>query len=185
MSEVVAVDYDFTNEESVAYTLHLMRTRRIYRRQRILTCFLLPTALALLGIAWTSFTYNYLRPPSIWPSVFYFAFVVVYTLYVWLWYEATSRRRLTKMFAQGRNRALLGPLRLELRNDVIWRSSEMSEGWVRWEGVESVETDRDHAYIAVSSNSAFVVPRRAFADAAAFDAFVARATELWRSAQTA
>ncbi len=155
----------------------------MYRRQRMLSSVFMPAALLAIGIAWMVLSYGKGPIVNLWPFGIYFAAVIAYTLYVWLWYEAVSRRRLIAMLSTGRNRALFGPTRIELRDDVLWRSSPMSEGWVRWAGIESVEYDADHAYIAIGSSAAYVVPRHAFADQASYDRFVGRAAELWRRAQ--
>ncbi len=183
MSEILAIDYDYGAEDYAAYSIHLMRTRSVYRRQRFLSRIAMPIAFTTLGIVWIVIARHNDPGTELWPFSFYFAAIALYTLYVWLWYQAISKRRLVKILSMGRNRALFGPTRIELRDDVFWRTSPMSEGWVRWAGIESVEHDADHAYIAIGSSAAYVVPRRAFADQAGYECFIARATALWRNAQ--
>jgi hypothetical protein len=184
MSDIVAVEHDYSVDDAVAYSLHLMRTRAPYRRQRFLVRIAAPVVLVIIGIFWISINQSRYPHAELWPFAFYFAFVVVYTLYVWLWYWQASKRRLIAIFSQGRNRMLFGKTRIELRRDVIWRAQAMSEGWVRWAAVENVERDADYAYITVGTATAYVVPRQAFGDEASFDRFVARAAELWQQAQT-
>ncbi len=180
MPETLAVEYDYGVDDYVAYSLHFMRTNPRYRRQRFLSRVAMPIALTAIGLLML-----YVSNAESYVPLVYFLMVAAYTAYVWLWYYQVSKRNLAAMVSAGRNRALFGRTRIELRPDSLWRSSPMSEGWVRWQGIESVERTADHVFIAIGVSAAYVVPRRAFADGAAFEAFIARATELWRAAQAA
>lgn len=180
MTEILAVEYEYGVDDYVAYSLHFMRTNPKYRRQRLLSRVVLPVALTVIGILMLLFSQ---RVSSI--ALVYFLMVAAYTAYVWLWYYQVSKRNLVAMVSAGRNRAMFGHTRIELRPDALWRSSPMSEGWVQWQGIESVERTVEHVFIAIGVSAAYVVPRRAFVNDTAFEAFIARATELWRAAQTA
>lgn len=180
MSEVLAVAYDYGVDDYVAYSLHFMRTNPTYRRQRFLSRVAMPIALTAIGLPMIS-----VAGIAGYATLIYFLMVAAYTAYVWLWYYQVSRRNLAAMVSAGRNRALFGHTKIELRPDALWRSSPMSEGWVRWQGIESVERNTEYVFIAIGVSAAYVIPRRAFANDAAFDAFTTRATELWRAAQTA
>jgi len=183
MSEILAVEYDYGAEEVAAYSLHYWQTSSVYQRQRFLARIGMPAVMTALGLIWVWISKHNDPDTELWTFSFYFGVIALYTLYTWLWYQAVSRTRLTKILSQDPARGLFGPTRLELRNDVLWRASTMSEEWVKWAGIESIQHDAHHIYFVIGSGTAIIVPRRAFTDQAGYEHFVARATELWRRAQ--
>ena len=93
MIQVPCVDYDLRIDDLVAYNLHWMRSHHATRQIRLMTRIVLPLALAVLGLAGIYFsTHAGEHVDDFW--WFYLAFIVVYTLYAWLLYDAVSKRRL-------------------------------------------------------------------------------------------
>lgn len=183
MNQAQCVDYDLRIDDLVAYSLHWMRGDRASRQIRLMTRIVLPLALASLGIAGIYFsTQAGEHVDDFWWV--YLAFLVVYTLYSLLLYDSVSKRRLKAMYATGRNSALLGATRMELRSDALWRRTALTEGWVKWAGVEAIENTSDHLFIVIGVGAAYMVPRRAFIDQAAFEAFTVEARKLWQAART-
>jgi len=86
------------------------------------------------------------------------------------------RRKLTKivdgMISEGKNRNILSHHRLDISPEAITDSSKFEKTSNAWQAIERVVKNEDYAFIYIDSLKAFIVPRRAFADAGAFDEFI-------------
>ncbi len=88
------------------------------------------------------------------------------------------------MIREGRNRILFGKQRVTLSPDGITKSGELDETRIAWPAVERVIKDREHVFIYTSALTAFIVPRRAFADLVGFDEFAMKAVRCHEQAET-
>ena len=79
-------------------------------------------------------------------------------------------------------RQLLGPTKVELRPDGVGITSPVGTANIEWSAIETIATTAEHLFLQRDSLSALVIPRRAFADAAAFDRFIEAARLYHRNA---
>jgi hypothetical protein len=104
--------------------------------------------------------------------VFSITFVVAYVgLYPWI-YVRGLRKGTETIFHRGRNLALFGPRRLTLTPQFMVSSSPYTQSVARWIAVERIDHQPPALYLYLSSNTAFIVPRRAFASDDDFQTFV-------------
>jgi hypothetical protein len=80
---------------------------------------------------------------------------------------------------------LRAPRRIEISPAGLRSIDGISDSRTPWSSIIEIAVTPDAAYLFIFKGSAHVVPRSAFADAAAFDAFVAAATNYWRPRVTA
>ena len=175
-----SIDHELTIDDLVAYNLYFIKNVPAQRRVRLLAKYVMPASLAVLCLA--GMLYSRRRNGEVNELLWFCAaVVVVYTAYVWLWYDAISRRRLRAMYAAGRNTGLIGPMTVQLRPDSLWRQTSVSEGWVKWKAVTDIQSDGEYLFISLGVGSAYIIPRRAFADQTAFDSFAGEARRLWQA----
>ena len=86
--------------------------------------------------------------------------------------ERGAKALVSRSYSEGRNLGVLGPHRLVMTPEWIVDVNDFIERRIRWEAIERVDASDDHAFLYVGSNSALVVPRRAFPDDATFRHFV-------------
>ena len=97
----------------------------------------------------------------VWPAIFHWR----------------AGKMIRNIFREGKNLAILGPRRLTLTPQYLMHASPVVQTVTRWIGIERIVVDPNAIYILQSSTSAFIVPRRAFADEAQFRQFADKATE--------
>jgi hypothetical protein len=85
-----------------------------------------------------------------------------------------ARRR----FRDGSFAAFTMPQTIEISTAGVRVAGGAGEGLTPWSSIVALASSEDAAYVFLNSLSAYIVPRRAFADATAFDAFLSRAREL-------
>ena len=78
----------------------------------------------------------------------------------------------------GKNRAFLGPQRMELQSEGVRRIHSQSESKVNWSSVEKLVSSKSYLGIYIAANQAFVVPKRAFKSPTDETAFRAQAEQL-------
>lgn len=97
--------------------------------------------------------------------------LIVYLLQ-WILDHWLVRRTIRQLLADERpDRGQLGRHRLMLDEDGLTENTAVGESRTRWAGVDRVEQSRDYIYIYTSPAAAHVVPKRAFANPEAADAF--------------
>lgn len=92
-----------------------------------------------------------------------------------------ARRR----FRDGTFAAFTRPQTIDISTAGVRVAGGASEGLTPWTSIVDVAAGPDTVYLFVNSLSAYIVPRRAFADAAGFDTFLARARELYAAERAA
>lgn len=87
-------------------------------------------------------------------------------------FQRSLRRNVERMLSEGKNKGLLGQKEIALTPAEVRTTGSMGMTAIAWLAVERVVVDGDALYIYISAVSAIVVPRRAFAQEAEFEAFV-------------
>ena len=177
----LAVEFDYKPADYLAYLLHFNRNSALHRRQRSMARFVFPIVMIPLGMVFIAWKGTEGGLANLW--LFYFLFIALFATYVWIWFGLTSPKAFMAMMAQGKNRGIFGAGRIELRDDSIWQRKPLGEDWMRWEGVERIDQADDHIFVQVGVGSSYVIPKRAFGNIEASQAFVDRALKLWCEAR--
>jgi YcxB-like protein len=82
--------------------------------------------------------------------------------------------RMRRRLRDGTFASWLQPTRIELSPDGLTWSSSSGNSLTRWSTFVDIATDGSAAYAYINSMQAYIIPRRAFADAASFERFVAK-----------
>ncbi len=175
----MTAEYEITKDDLTAFNLyhhrHSPTARRHYLRSWFIPAFLLLLVCMGLwyladrerGTPWRTLL-------DLWPL---FCMVPVYLLYFPWAYGRKLRKIVAGMVSEGRNPGLFCRHRTTLSPEGVTRAGEFGQTSVVWRAVERVVVTDDYAYIYTSALAAIIIPRRAFADAAAFREFVHAAGE--------
>jgi len=109
-------------------------------------------------------------------SVALFAAVGLFMLFFRRFTGWIARRRFNgKAFVKIRE-----PMRIEISPEGLYSRGGLAETRTPWSSILDITVTPDAAYFFIMKNAAHVVPRHAFADPAAFDAFVAAGRGWWK-----
>jgi hypothetical protein len=87
--------------------------------------------------------------------------------------KVSARNAMRKRLRAGRNaEKVLGWRRVVIDAQGVHITSKVSSTTCLWDGIDEVATTNAHVFFYIMTNSAFVVPRRAFPSDQAFDDFV-------------
>lgn len=167
----LTIDFELTMDDIVAWSQTLHRTNQTTRRgmRAVWLMFGLATVLILL-IAVVSRPINY--PLAATGVVF-----GLFTMGGWPFMYRWRVQRLVHRLYSGSRVNVVGPRRVILSPEFVAYSSPMSQTVTRWAGIEGIIAEPQALYILVSAISAIPVPRRAFANDADFERFVAAARD--------
>lgn len=171
------IEHTLTKDDLCAFNIHHTRRSPAARRQ-YLTAWFLPAAIGLaicLGLWYLANlprgeplkTLRALSP--------LFLGVPVYLVLFPFWYRLKVRGLVARMVSEGANRGLFGTHRVTLAPEGLSEVSGQGTTMTPWPVVERIVVSPDHAFIYINALAAVIVPRRAFANEADFDAFVATA----------
>lgn len=176
-----SVEYELQIADLVAFQVHLERQLPQFRRRRILQRFILPSALLAMAVVYASLDLRLTNVPWI-------ALLLSLSLLLFVFGSNTMRRRtiersLRRTFSRGKHRMLLGWHRVTIDPAGLREASQYSESFVRWTGVERVDTSPQHVLIYLSSAFSVLIPKLAFRDQGQLDAFVEAAQRYHRAAE--
>lgn len=69
-----------------------------------------------------------------------------------------------KAVAEGHNRSIVGRKQITINEDFIETKGKFGTGQFYWGGVEKIEENNDYIFIFIATNSAYIIPKRAFAN---------------------
>ncbi|HLN29980.1 MAG TPA: YcxB family protein [Gemmataceae bacterium] len=84
----------------------------------------------------------------------------------------------------GGNRKLLEPQRMRIDAEMVTLSTAWSSASVKWSAIERIDVTENHAFIYVSTQQAYILPKHAFGDDVEFTRFVETAQGYFRAANS-
>lgn len=75
------------------------------------------------------------------------------------------------MLKDGNNKGLIGRRTAYITPEWFGETSMLAESRTKWPAIDKVDTTKDHLFVYVGTRSAFMIPKRAFPDEAAFKTF--------------
>jgi hypothetical protein len=176
----VILEYDVFVEDMVALGAYHAEHTPSERRRRylaqgvILITFVVLTISSLssvisgrIEVDWTPATAVISFLPLLCPTVL---LLLVFTPFVRRW---GIRRAVHRTFGQADNGVPVGRHRLSLDQSGIALATQAAEMHVLWADIARVDATETHVFVMDDNGQALVVPRHAFADQDAFQAFVA------------
>ncbi len=107
---------------------------------------------------------------------------VVFTIFVTILHKRTFIKSNRKILAEGENKSLLSEQSMTLSDDGIVAASSVSDGTVKWAGIERLVTTESHTFIFVAAINAIVISRDAIIDGD-YDSFVAELQSRYKLAR--
>jgi YcxB-like protein len=83
-----------------------------------------------------------------------------------------------KMIQRGKTLGIVGRHIVQLEAGGCRESTDVNEAFQTWRGIDTIEADARYLYIFLPGGAAHIIPRRAFPNTAASDAFFAAAKGL-------
>lgn len=171
--ESIEVELEITSADHEVYVEHGLRsaaTRRFFRRQQLATF-----VAAMVGIVALAFVFHLLSddasiPAALAPACLVAVAAVLLLPYAW---RDRLRSRYMKSVTGPAAWRVLGSRRVRCSPGGFAWSASWSDVRVGWRAVDRISSDDHAAYIHASAPNAYIVPRRAFANDAEFEAFVA------------
>ena len=164
------VEFNLTPEDVIAFLRYHADNppsgRRLSWRSNLLAA-LLCCLLGLVGM----FLILPAQVPVLSPDLLPFVLAPALLLGVYLFrhrFIAAATRRLLR----GGDAKLLGEQRLGITPEGVTHSTQFSAATVLWIGIEKIAVTKDHAFFYITTRSAYVVPRWAFANEWEFDELV-------------
>lgn len=96
--------------------------------------------------------------------------------------QRLQRRAIQKLIKNESSKQFFTERTLTLYPDHIQTISEMGENKMSWKAIKDITIVPEYAYLFVDTLQAVVIPKRAFPDHDAFDAFIQEATRFWQDA---
>ncbi len=115
----------------------------------------------------------------------FFLTFAVFALAAWLSGALLRRVAYWRSFTAREQPGLFCEHSITLADEALIEVTAVNEGRHLWSGVHSVINAASHIYIFVAANAAHIIPKRAFANPAASDAFFRRAAQLHADAHKA
>ncbi len=181
MTTPLQAEFDQTLEDIKAFYVYALPRSPAARRQKRVTQW--GSAILIVGLGLLVFyLIGYGFPPPAFGFV-YIALAALGAAYLTpgMIYKQHMKQVLG-LYEREDYRQLLGPTQVELRPDAVAVTSPIGTANIEWPGIAEIATTADHLFLQRDSLSALVIPRRAFADAAAFDRFVEAARLYHRNA---
>lgn len=142
---------------------HILRSSNVWRQYSVVL---------ILGILWVSYT-SYSRGEEFQTAVIFLAGYVLMTVLVYFVSSyVTVLSSIRRQSSAGDNNGLVGDHCFIVDDTAVCEQSGHVETRVKWIGIRKVAVAQDHAFIYYNSQSAFIVPKRAFAEESDFDQFV-------------
>ncbi len=172
----VIVKYHITVEDVVALHRHVMNspTTRKNKFRWILVVMLLLAATLFIPLP---------EEELIRPVVVAFAVVwgAAFLILVFVVGPALMDRHVRGVYKEGANKGTIGQHEIEIDENGLVERTEVNEARWTWGGIERIEESDTHAFIYVSSVMAHIIPKQSVF-AGDPGTFIAKARELWRSA---
>lgn len=151
------ITYTVKPEDIVAFHRYQMHHSPMWRRSitsGILAGFVTSAVLFIVMGGWQSWV------NAVFPVLFLIVYLTLYPFYI----QRTVNRTGSEMVKDGRNKGLWGPHTLTIDESELVERTEVGENRVKWQGLEKIAASPTHLFFFVSSNSAHIIPRSAFAD---------------------
>jgi hypothetical protein len=100
-------------------------------------------------------------------------------------YRNAVRKNAVSLYSQSTNRALHGHRRMEISPAGIYLTGEFFESLLRWPLIVRIDVSEQYAFFDTGGLGGIIVPRAAFTQDAAFQAFIAAARRYQQAAQDA
>lgn len=174
------VHYEVTADDFIALNLYHARHSQAVRKK--LMGIRIMASGFMLGLP--LLVYRAASPSTVLPWQVYvmavFSAGVFFTLYPWL-AVFDMYRRTQKFLATGRHAKMLGRQTLHMGPDGLVVSSQTAQATTPWAEVEQIVVTGGHIFIYIGNSRAYVVPRRAFADQSAGQAFIQLAKQYYQA----
>lgn len=179
--DVIDVEFELTADDIAAFTLHECGPRKIFDEYCGGIAFILVIALAFgAGVYEQGFTPKVLLVLGV-----SFGFALALPSYFLVCYLYSKKLKTAYKYAVEQTKSDYNLCfqnfrftQLRVRN-----ISYLSESKSRWQRFQKIERTDAYVYIYFAPGYAYIIPKRAFADEAAFERFYEKCLEYWNAAQ--
>jgi hypothetical protein len=167
------IRYENTLEDLLAFTAHFHQRSPTLRRGRLAAVVCL--AIMILGM---TFAFSEVTGDPIFRWIGAGGAALIVLIYPRL-YQRNIKRLSVRLYAEGQNKALLGPHVTELRDNGLFVGTEFREGVFFWKGIERIESIPGHTFVYLSAMSALVISEHSVFEGS-YQGFVEELQRRWR-----
>jgi YcxB-like protein len=175
----MTTEFDVTPDDIVAYNLYCLHHLPAIQRQKIRTRAIWGTivilALLIVIFAWSLLVFRITAAVVLW-----IASVILINHLFFLDYSV--KKLVQKQIRKGRYTKALGKQSLAIAPELYIHTSPFAEVKRSWQTTEAVRITDTHAFIFVDTSCAEIIPKRAFGDSHAWQAFVTQIQTYYTSA---
>lgn len=170
------IRYENTIEDLLAFTLHFHQKSPTLQRNRLGVVICLAIMIIGMTFAASEITGD---PIVLWIGVA--GAVVIAVIYPRL-YGRGVKRLSSRLYAEGKNKAVLGPHITELRDNGLFVGTDFREGTVFWKGIERIESIPGHTFVYLSAMSALVISEHSVIEGS-YQNFIEELQRRWKHAR--
>jgi len=170
----MSISFTFEARDAKAFIAHRRRYNPANRRLRYAMLF-------ILGILSFQHAMRYQEPAR--RAIDFFVVLAIYIFVVWIVRVLLEGIRQWRSFSPKAQPGLFCEHTVTLTDDTAIETTHLNEVKTLWPGVHSVVNAPRYIYILVAANAGYIIPKRAFADPEAGNAFFNRAVQLWSDAK--
>ncbi len=124
---------------------------------------------------------------SLWPNAIVLVplsvIMIFIIIYDWISLRRLPRRAVSNALQIGHGRSALGLNNTSICPEQICVRTSSSYEEVKWHAIRKITKTKEFAYIYYTPYTAFIIPKRAFAQPEAFESFVMQAQEYHKQSQ--
>ena len=163
------IEYELTKEDLYAFQWRSAYTSPRARRMAwkpYFLLFILVLLVSLMGSIGADGAFSFVHF-----SLLFVVFPIV-ALATWLTTRITMRRFINQMLKEEKpERGQLGKHKVVLQGSGLVESTSVNESSRTWAGIDRIEQDSNYIYIYTAPLMAIIIPKRAFKDVTAAEAF--------------
>ncbi|KZR58940.1 YcxB family protein [Pseudobacillus badius] len=154
------LSYELTKEDYLAFNLYYIKNSAAITKSLFAQRFFPPIAFLVLPFIFTGITGEFLVGLSVVFMLTAVAWMMFYPRYFY-WHVKNG---VNKALNEGKNENLIGEHTFTLHEDGFIEKNKVEERKVSWSGIEKVAENEEYYFLFFSSMSAYILPKRAFAD---------------------
>ncbi len=154
---MISINYEITLEDILQFNLYVQKQSPSQQRFISFIQYFFPIIIIFL-----SFYLIYMVGLQL-QSILYIIFSILWFVFIPKLIRITTKYQAKRLLGEGKNSAMLGNFILTLSENSIHYRSDSGESTTHWNGINKISESNQYIYIFLSSISAYIIPKKAFA----------------------
>jgi hypothetical protein len=162
------IEFELTVQDYIAFEIFHQKNSKSGRKALLIARFVYPIFLLLFAFPMAMLT---LIPFGLCVAIcmiFIIGWIIKYPKV----YRESTAKVITRRLSEGKNTVVIGKRTIELTESAIITEGEAGDSRIMWGFVERLFITKEHLFVYVSSVTAYIIPKRAFANTEELNKFV-------------